>query len=148
MEKFCNATEHQVKSSLDLSSKVQNGPFKLLPQEISDMILDYLPGQSLMALLGASWTMHARTRYPEFWKRRLHREMRWIWELREFLEWREDSTIDYKRLYIYLDEVTRPRYGMRMWLALANRRRIWGACEVLAERYHRAKQGNIAERVD
>lgn len=110
------------------------------------MILDYLPAKSLAALLSASWIMHARTRYSEFWKRRLHRHMPWIWgwEWEQFLEGYGDSSVNYKGLYIYLDEVTRPRYGMRAWLALANRRRIWGACEVLAERYHQVKQEQTA----
>lgn len=147
VEKFCNATNDTAKERPDLSSKVQNDLFKLLPQEITDIIMDNLPGNSLIALLGASWTMYARTRYSEFWKRRLYRKMRWIWELREFLELREDSTIDYKGLYVYLDEVTTPKYGMRTWLALANRRRLWDACEVLAGRYHRMKQGRAVEPV-
>lgn len=100
-----------------------------------------------MALLSASWTMYARTQYSEFWKRRLYWKIRWIWELREFLERREDSNIDYKGLYVYLDEVTTPKYGMRTWLALANRRRVWDACEVLAKMYHRMKQGKTVEPV-
>ncbi|KAL0256786.1 hypothetical protein SLS55_009183 [Diplodia seriata] len=44
---------------------------------------------------------------------------------------------DYRKLFLWLEQETRPRGWMDgPFLAVANRRRIWAVCEQLAERYH------------
>ncbi|KAL4736614.1 hypothetical protein BDV11DRAFT_211089 [Aspergillus similis] len=104
--------------SSQLTAKILTDPFSTLPAEFMSMILSYLSGPSLFALLQASMAVRAQTQSQD------------------------TQSIDFRKAYLYFDEKTKPRYGMndRDWLALANRRRIWGACEVLAEMYKTQKE--------
>ncbi|KAL3459981.1 hypothetical protein BJX64DRAFT_263745 [Aspergillus heterothallicus] len=130
-------------SRLDLRGKVVRDPFANLPYDVTYYILQYLPSESVLALNRASWTIFARTRNNSFWKRRLAQDMPWVWEIRPFLDAQEEGNertqekIDSKLMYIRLEKQTRPVYGMSgPYMGLANRRRIWGPCSELAERYH------------
>jgi hypothetical protein len=59
-----------------------------------------------------------------------------LWPLLD--EEQPEAEPDYKRLYLWLDRVTIPKYGMDSpFLSLANRRRIWGGCEQPATWYFR-----------
>ncbi|OJD31475.1 f-box domain protein [Diplodia corticola] len=45
--------------------------------------------------------------------------------------------VDYRKLFLWLDHATTPKHWMDgPFLAVANRRRIWGVCEQLADTYH------------
>ncbi|KAL4985264.1 hypothetical protein BDW68DRAFT_165459 [Aspergillus falconensis] len=111
-----------------LTNKIVTDPFSTLPTELMFMILSHLSGPSLFALRQASIAVRAQTQSQSFWQRRIHEDMPWLWELSS----QDTRSFDFRKAYLYLDEKTRPRYGMndRNWLALANRRRIWRACEV------------------
>jgi hypothetical protein len=102
------------------------------------MVLSYLSGPSLFALLQASMAVRSQTQSQSFWQRKIRADMPWLWELFS----QDTQGIDLRKAYVYFMKKTRPRYGLDEpdWLALANRRRIWGACEVLAEMYKTQKK--------
>ncbi|KAJ0420825.1 hypothetical protein BJY00DRAFT_301336 [Aspergillus carlsbadensis] len=127
----------EAETPLDLNAKVMRDPFKALPYEMTHLILEYLPGESLLALNKASWTIHTRTSNNPFWKQRLVRDMPWFWELQAYLAESGDGIRDYKALYMWLDKRTIPMYAMSgPFMGVANRRRIWGPCVELAEYYN------------
>jgi hypothetical protein len=88
--------------------------------------------------------VRSQTQSQGFWQRKIREDMPWLWELFS----QDTQGIDFRKAYLYFEKKTRPRYGLddRDWLALANRRRIWGACEVLADMYKTQKkqaEGNM-----
>ncbi|KAL4754366.1 hypothetical protein BDW72DRAFT_190228 [Aspergillus terricola var. indicus] len=119
--------------SSQLRTKILTDPFDTLPAELTSMVLSYLSGPALFAFLQASMAVRTQTQSQGFWQRKISEDMPWLWELFS----QDAQSIDFRKAYTYFEKKTRPRYGMddRDWLALANRRRIWGACEVLAEIY-------------
>lgn len=59
----------------------------------------------------------------------------------------EQDHMDYKGLFLFLDAATQPRKGITgPWMALANRRRIWGVCGQLVDAYMEALEQEIAVR--
>ncbi|SPQ26221.1 9561db44-f022-46d9-829f-60848b735ce3 [Thermothielavioides terrestris] len=116
-------------------------PFSRLPVEILQYIFRFLPGHDLLAVLKASWIAFLATRSNQFWKRFLKQDMPWLTELWPLLEdytQGGDHELNYRAQYLWLDHATLPRYGLDgPFLALANRRRIWGVCEQLALPYFR-----------
>ncbi|KAL5358749.1 hypothetical protein BJX96DRAFT_183318 [Aspergillus floccosus] len=80
------------------------------------------------------------TQHNYFWEKAVQYNMPWLWE---FHALKHEKTlpedINYKRLYLWLDKMTAPRYGMDdlALTGVANRRRIWGVCQQLAPRYFR-----------
>ncbi|KAL4761374.1 uncharacterized protein BDW70DRAFT_159935 [Aspergillus foveolatus] len=125
------------RSSL-LRTKILTDPFDTLPAELTSMVLSYLSGLSLFALLQASMAVRSQTQSQSFWQRKIREDMPWLWELFS----QDTQGIDFRKAYVYFEKKTRPRYGLddRDWLALVNRRRIWGACEILAEMYKTQKR--------
>ncbi|KAI9045138.1 F-box protein [Aspergillus affinis] len=115
-------------------------PFGRLPFEIVERICLYLPGESLKALTQASLSIQLLTQDNFFWKRFMHWDMPWFWELQTSQTRKKaPEDLNYKRLYLWLDSMTMPRYGMDdlSVIGVANRRRIWGVCEQLAPQYHK-----------
>ncbi|KAL6236701.1 hypothetical protein BDW75DRAFT_206292 [Aspergillus navahoensis] len=131
-------------NSPPLTSKIITDPFSTLPAELTSMILSHLNGPSLFALRQASMAIRNETQSQRFWQRKIHDDMPWLWELSSH----DTQSIDFRKAYLYLDEKTRPRYGMndRNWLALANRRRIWRACEFLTEKYRTQLENESEEK--
>jgi hypothetical protein len=129
---------HKAQTLPDLGYKVNRDPFRNIPYDLTHEILRYLSGDSIMALNRASWTIFSRTRSNLFWKKRLSEDMVWFWELPQFLQNCQNRAGDYKALYLWLDKRTKPLYGLTgVFMGVANRRRIWGPCAELADRYHR-----------
>jgi hypothetical protein len=130
---------------LELGNKVIKDPFTNMPYDVIYLILQYLPGDSIMALNRASWAILTLTRSNSFWKNRLAGDMVWLWELQQYFESPESSRVrNYKSLYLWLDKKTQPLYGLTgTFMGIANRRRIWGPCTELAERYHRKLHGSL-----
>ncbi|KLJ06740.1 hypothetical protein EMPG_17772 [Blastomyces silverae] len=120
---------------LNLTHKVRWDPFSIFPYDLLYSVLSFLPGDSILAFMAASWPVYSATRHPPFWKQLMYWGMPWFWELHKVV--REHPTdLDYKNLYLWLDTATVPKYGMDgPFLGIANRRRIWDACTQLAERY-------------
>ncbi|KAL2864696.1 uncharacterized protein BJX67DRAFT_360590 [Aspergillus lucknowensis] len=128
----------KAQTRLDLSDKVIRDPFRNLPYDITYHILQYLPGESILALNKASGAIFMRTSNDSFWKRRLSQDMPWLWELQNYLAKHQDEALDYKALYMWLNKRTKPMYAMDgPFMGAANRRRIWGACVELAHQYHK-----------
>ncbi|OJD14272.1 hypothetical protein ACJ73_09100 [Blastomyces percursus] len=132
LEKTFKATSP---NSLNLTHKVKWDPFSTFPYDLLYSVLSFLPGDSILALMAASWPVYSLTRHPPFWKQLMYWGMPWFWELHKVIE-EHPTDLDYKNLYLWLDTATVPKYGMDgPFLGIANRRRIWDACTQLAERY-------------
>ncbi|KAK3291519.1 uncharacterized protein B0H64DRAFT_330444 [Chaetomium fimeti] len=137
--------------SLGITREVRvQDPFAALPPEILPNIFRFLPGDALLALLKASWVAFCTTRHNSFWKWFLKHDMPWLIELRRLLEDpRRGPEPNYKVLYMWLNELTTPSFGMDSPLTgLANRRRIWSVCEELAPRYFRQLQVPLQQTPD
>ncbi|KAI9367010.1 hypothetical protein BJX61DRAFT_547914 [Aspergillus egyptiacus] len=124
----------------DLTRKIRTDPFDTLPCELTDLILAFVPGKDLPALLSASGTLYARTASTGWWRRRIVTDMPWYWELQAYLDATRNSAgeADYKRMYLHLERETTVTYGMTgPFMSLANRRRIWGTCQALLGEYEK-----------
>lgn len=127
-----------------LNGKVINDPFNGLPYDVLYLILELLPVKSIQQLLIASWSANCAVHNDTFWKRIIHSELAWFWELRELVDdLPETENVDFKKVYFWLDKVTTPTLGMRgRFMGIANRRRIWRACQQLAESYFKSVSGS------
>lgn len=124
------------KWNLDLRRKVVKDPLGALPYDILHLICSYLPGQSVVLLITASIPVSLATANNQFWKQRIQRDMPWFWELQELIAESDYPDIDFRGLYLWLDKMTTPRFGMQgILIAIANRRRIWGVCEKIRGMY-------------
>ncbi|OOF93907.1 hypothetical protein ASPCADRAFT_209130 [Aspergillus carbonarius ITEM 5010] len=124
-------------AELELRGREPASPFGKLPLEIVFQICMLLPGDSLKALAQASLNIHIVTQDNLFWKQFMQRDMPWFWELQAAKNQKLSHDLNYKKMYMWLDKMTAPRYGMDdlKLIGVANRRRIWGVCEELADRY-------------
>ncbi|GKZ66611.1 hypothetical protein AnigIFM60653_002800 [Aspergillus niger] len=127
-------------AKLDLRDRKPVSPFGKLPLEIVYQICKFLPSDSLKALAEASLYIHLVTQDNLFWKQFMQRNMPWFWELQAAKNQKIPADLNYKRMYMWLDKMTAPRYGMDdvKLIGVANRRRIWGVCEDLADRYSKS----------
>ena len=115
-------------------------PFNSLPNEVLGKLASYLRFEDLKAFTVASWSVMNATSGNLFWKGVLYREAGPTGPVGVQLDrvligpWMEN--VDYKQLWLWLEKVTRPVFGVGApWLGAANRRRIWGACEEVAGVY-------------
>lgn len=125
-------------ASLDLSNKVRNDPLTILPYDILLGILDYLPVDDTFALRKASWHVFTSTQEPAFWRHLLRlRVAPWFWEIKDLLAHTKfPETFDFQGLLMWLYYITFPEYGFRgPLMGIANRRRIWNACQDLVPVY-------------
>lgn len=171
-------------SGITSSQRTVSDPFRILSQDLIFRITHFLPVNDILALSTASWPFLVGTSSNSLWKSLLHREMPWaadkIDELMEstfeidskdkkenqgLLTSKEDqesckskaTSVDYKRLMLWLDHVVKPNLGVGApWVYLANRRRIWRVCQIIANKYweelgERKKEdfsGNVQEWPD
>ncbi|KAB8246412.1 hypothetical protein BDV35DRAFT_354108 [Aspergillus flavus] len=121
---------------IELRERRPTDPFGQLPLEIAQQICMFLPGDSLKALAQASLSVQMITQDNSFWKRFMQWDMPWLWE---FQTLQNQKDVNYKSLYLWLNKMTTPRYGMDdlNLMGVANRRRVWGVCEQLASRYNK-----------
>lgn len=130
-------------SSHDLSPHVRYDPFTTTPLEIIYQIVYSLPPKSLINLMKASWSINIALRQgSNFWFEYIKRNMGWFLELHDNLESIGPNTMEMlhgkniKGLFLWADKITTPEFGLSGWsMGLANRRRIWQACEDLKETY-------------
>ncbi|KAI9369861.1 hypothetical protein BJX61DRAFT_124657 [Aspergillus egyptiacus] len=125
-------------AELDLGQRQPQNPFGKLPAEIIYQICSLLPGDSLESLTQASLFVHLLTRDDYFWRRFIQTDMPWLWESQTLRRGKDLPTeINYQLLYQLLKRRTTPKYGMEdtTLMSLANRRRIWNACEELSQKY-------------
>ncbi|KAL4921320.1 hypothetical protein BDW62DRAFT_174457 [Aspergillus aurantiobrunneus] len=103
--------------------------FGALPIEITDIITRYLPSNTLIALLNASWPKTARSRQqPALWKQCIYQDVPWLWEANNVLQ----------------DQGLSPLLD---WFSLANGRRVWRCCEYIAKRYYQRLERGDKEGV-
>lgn len=133
-------------SCADLRSRVLDDSFGRIPYDIVHKISSFISDEDLVNLARASWPVHALLQNNhQFWSQRLRTScFPWFFELRELLE--QDNTRlqtnNAQLIFQWAERMTRPR----KWLAgplmgVANRRRIWLACEQLGEMYWPQKEG-------
>jgi hypothetical protein len=128
-----------VPASPDLSSKVRNDPFNVLPYDVLLDIFERVETKDMLSLMKASHHVNTTTRENAFWKHMLRiRVLPWLYELRPLVETAASDTIDYKGLFLWIDDLTRPEFGNQgpmIGMAVANRRRIWSAVQDLVPLY-------------
>lgn len=134
---------------LDLQHKVVADPFNTLPYDVLHQILTYLPGKSVLTLTEASWTVNSATRYNLFWRGLINWDMPWFWELRSIFGELENTEINFKAVYLFLDRVTTPSIMVTgPFLGIANRRRIWGSCQDIMKLYFKPVDRKTANETD
>ncbi|KAE8353171.1 hypothetical protein BDV28DRAFT_112227 [Aspergillus coremiiformis] len=131
-------------ATIELRDRRPTDVFGQLPLEIAQQICMFLPGAALKNLAQASLSVQTITQDNSFWKRFMQWDMPWFWELQTLPP---QKTVNYKSLYLWLNKMTTPRYGMDdlTLMGVANRRRIWAVCDQLASRYHQSTRQNPVE---
>lgn len=125
-------------ATVSVSSEERHDPLHVLPYDILLGIFEYLETSSMLALMSASTYVCDATRAAAFWKHMLRlRILPWFWESRTLLE---DTilpeTFDHKGLFLWINHITYPSYGLEgPFMGIANRRRIWDACQPLLPMY-------------
>ncbi|KAI8717604.1 hypothetical protein NCS52_00836800 [Fusarium sp. LHS14.1] len=109
-------------------ARLDGDPFYKLSNELIREITVLLPYDALLSLRSASRPFYHDTLNNSFWEKRIANDMPWLWDLEaSFGDWTEQ--IDYRKLYAWLEVVTKPKFGIEVpFLAIANRRRIWQCC--------------------
>ncbi|CAG8961208.1 hypothetical protein HYFRA_00013264 [Hymenoscyphus fraxineus] len=121
----------------DFRPHIRSDPFGTISLELACKIGYYLPTKSIFNLLKASGAAHMLlSKDYVFWGNIIQREMPWFYELHGFIQEGLTKGRDVKGMLRWADRATTPKLGLEHWmLGLANRRRIWGACEDLATHY-------------
>jgi hypothetical protein len=124
-------------ANLDLGPRVKHDPFAKLPYDLVYKISCILPLKALLDLGKVSWPVQsAFQNNSSFWKERIKGAMPWFFELHELIDSEAFEGINFKALLAWADKMTTAKVGMTgPSMGIANRRRIWGVCEELAERY-------------
>lgn len=106
-----------------------------LPSEILFDILLLLPIESIIVSVQSSRTLYFASLQNTLWKRLIHRDMLWFWEAHNVIAC-SDVEIDFRKFYYFLESQTRFHFAKRgPFMQIANRRRIWSACNELATTY-------------
>lgn len=148
-------------STLSSRQRTTTDPFRTLPTDIILLITRYLSVKDILVISSTSWPFLNSTSSGPLWKSLLRREMAWAAkgvEKSVELAFRMDDSrvdegnreesaneglqrpaitgVDYKALVLWLNHVAKPINGVRApWLHLANRRRIWRVCNIVANEY-------------
>jgi hypothetical protein len=135
-----SATDFTLPTPVVITSRVRHDPFATLPYDVAHAILLLLPANTILTICAASYPVHAffGPSNRRFWRVALRSSMPWFWELHELMRDAvlDPQTTDYRGLFLWAEQQTRPREGLRgPFMTIANRRRIWGVCEQLAEEY-------------
>lgn len=141
---FASDAFKQRSSSNDLGRRVRSDPFLRTPYDIICRIAGFISDDDLVNLNRASWPIHALLQNnDQFWRQRLKASFPWFFELRELLE--RDQTLlqtnNPQRIFQWAERLTRPEKWMTgPLMGLANRRRIWSACEQLNDFYRKKEE--------
>ncbi|KAL3459484.1 hypothetical protein BJX64DRAFT_201134 [Aspergillus heterothallicus] len=129
---------------ITLGARQPQNPFRTLPTELVHQICSLLPGAALTSLTQASLFINLITRDDYFWKRVIASDMPWLEAseselLRkgEHASSENDRPLNYHSVYQWLDQATKPKFGMAdpVFMAVANRRRVWGVCDEVSRAY-------------
>ncbi|GME25859.1 hypothetical protein GTA08_BOTSDO09438 [Neofusicoccum parvum] len=129
----------QAETPVTLEARIANDPFTNMPYDILYKILCFLSFDSISNLSIASWPVHVSLRNNGgFWRQLARNSMPWFFELHGLME--DEKLMEgrnFHKLYLWLEKMTRPKpWVNESFMAVANRRRIWGVCEQLAGLYH------------
>ncbi|KAL1615432.1 hypothetical protein SLS56_011822, partial [Neofusicoccum ribis] len=129
----------QAETPANLEARIANDPFTNMPYDILYKILCFLSFDSISNLSIASWPVHVSLRNNGgFWRQLARNSMPWFFELHGLME--DEKLMEgrnFHKLYLWLEKMTRPKpWVNESFMAVANRRRIWGVCEQLAGLYH------------
>ncbi|KAH7092485.1 hypothetical protein FB567DRAFT_588761 [Paraphoma chrysanthemicola] len=131
--------DRPVEQPLNLAHKVRRDSLAVLPYDVLYGIFAHLSIKDTKSLVNASWHVFDATREPQFWRHmiRLH-IVPFFYELEDMLkDTTFPDTFDWRGAFQWLNEITKPKFGMDgPLMAIANRRRIWEACSQLAPLYH------------
>lgn len=128
-------------SNLELQPRVRSDPFTTLPYDIIYQISALLLDTDLTNLANASWPIHQLLQSNDrFWSGRVKTTLPWFFELHDQLNHLETMSradrMDWKRLYLWAENITRPRKWMKgPWMGMAKRRITWHVCEQLKAKY-------------
>jgi len=113
------------------SRSMDSNPFELLPVDVILGIADMLSIREIFFLSAASPATSHKLNNSEFWKRRIHKDMPWFWDL-SLINVVDERT--WRR--VYFDLWDKCIYAsQRRVLGLVNRKRIWNLCLPIAKSY-------------
>lgn len=131
--------DRTVAQSRGLAHKVHDDPLATLPYDVLHGVFAHLSLKDTLSLIRASWHVFESTRDPTFWRLmvRVHIS-NFFWELMDLLKITTfPETFDWKGMFQWLDQTTKGSFAMEgPMMAIANRRRIWDACQQLAPLYY------------
>ncbi|RFU26663.1 hypothetical protein B7463_g9679, partial [Scytalidium lignicola] len=121
-----------------LTARVTHDPFEKLPYDVLYRICLLLPSKSILDLVMASRQLYSVLNHnDDFWRQRIKRTMPWFFEVQGLLD--NPQIMEGKNmmgLFRWASKETTPRtYMSSPYMSIANRRRIWGVCEQLANAY-------------
>jgi len=125
-------------SVAERSSRVREDVFRLLPYDIVHRISTLLPTESILKLTSASWHVYLLvSANNDIWRRRIADDLAWFYELPPLLD---DPTLskdlNLRKVLAWAEQVSNPRRYMKgRYLAIGNRRRVWGVCQQLKDFY-------------
>lgn len=147
MQTLASCTIEQKSSEQDCGAfsfrKTTTDPFQQLSNELIHHVSNFLVAKDVFSLRQASMVIREATSGNSFWAPRVQNDMEWLWIPHDILrgarhctEGKPNPQIDWMKVYLLFDSVTAHPYGMSgVHMGLANRRRIWNACEQLKSAY-------------
>jgi len=120
-----------------------DNPLCRLPYDIIHRIVYFLPTKDVVNFtMASSYARGLLLANRTLWWSRMADDMPWFYELPGIVKEVEETRgekVDLRRVWVWTQEVSRPVQFIRgPFMGLANRRRIWTPCSVLADLY-RAK---------
>ncbi|KAL9115715.1 MAG: hypothetical protein Q9227_000083 [Pyrenula ochraceoflavens] len=115
----------------------QHDTFAKMSSDLFLYLSDFMLMKDLCSLRTASRYAASVPLSSAYWKRRVTKDMPWVWEISVKTDSAEDS-VDWKFVYqrLYSDSYRPPRLDRPSGTpGLWNRRRIWKTCEELAKMY-------------
>lgn len=159
MQTLLSCTIEQEPSEQSCSTrKTTTDPFQQLSNELIHQVTDHLVAKDVFSLRQASMVIREATSGSSFWIPRIQNDMPWLWVPHDILrgaghraEGNGKPQIDWMKVYLLFDSVTARPFGMSgVYMGLANRRRIWNACEQIKSAYmsYSAKHGRSLTNPD
>ncbi|KAH8812945.1 hypothetical protein F5884DRAFT_786754 [Xylogone sp. PMI_703] len=132
----------------DVTTNVTSDPFGRLPYDVLYKICLLLPGRSILDFsLASKQVFLVLNSNAGFWRKCIKYHIPWFFELQDLLD---DPEImegkDMMGLFRWALRETRPRMFMSgPFMSIANRQRIWGVCEIIADKYLKRTQKKASD---
>ncbi|KAL3441809.1 hypothetical protein BJX65DRAFT_287970 [Aspergillus insuetus] len=129
------------------TNETQQDPFARLPAELLLTIVGHLPLASMKCLQAASSAVARLELSNGLWKRRIRRDMPWLFDLPDPARSDESQKEEPDWAETYADLLERSDASSPLQIrGLVNRRRIWGVCEEFIQPYATRKAIINADR--